>query len=167
MAKEQHNRRIELFLAEQAGMRAPKLRTVVVALFFGYFAVSLWSTASAAVGRLAGQPGVSSTGAATYTIPFNVPAGMNGMRPNIALVYDSQSGAGLAGMGWTLSGFSKIHRCPLTIATDGRVEGVTYDVTDRFCLDGQPLILVSGAYGWDGAEYRTEVHNYEKITSHS
>ena len=165
MTIHQQYRRSEIFSAEQAGVPAPKIRTVAVALFIGFFAASIWSSASAAIGRLAGQPGVSSTGAATYTIPFNVPAGMNGMRPNIALVYDSQSGDGFAGMGWTLSGFSKITRCPLTIATDGRAQGVTHDVQDRFCLDGQPLILVSGTYHWGGSEYRTEVHNYEKITS--
>lgn len=118
------------------------------------------------VGRVAGQGDVSPSGSATYTIPIAVAAGMNGLKPDVALVYDSQSGPGLAGVGWTLSGFSKIHRCGHTIALDGRVRGVTYSAADRFCLDGSPLIMVSGSnYATAGAEYRTELHQYQKITA--
>lgn len=118
------------------------------------------------VGRVGGEPGSSITGAATYSIPINVAAGMNGLRPAIALTYDSQSGHGAAGEGWRLTGLSTITRCRLTQALDGRFQGVEYSAEDRYCLDGLPLILVSGEYGRDNAEYRTEIHGYEKILSH-
>lgn len=124
------------------------------------------SRAATLVGRIGGEPGVNATGAATYTVPINVAAGMNGLRPAIALTYNSQSGDGAAGVGWTLTGLSAITRCPLSPAVDGRYQGVRYGWQDRYCLDGQPLILVSGSYGREGAEYRTEIHGYEKITSH-
>jgi hypothetical protein len=128
--------------------------------------IALSSQAATLVGRIGGEPGVNATGAATYTIPINVAAGMNGLRPSIALSYSSQAGDGAAGIGWSLSGFSAITRCPLTAAVDGRFQGVRYSWEDRYCLDGQPLILVSGSYGRENAEYRTEIHGYEKITSH-
>ncbi|BAM86885.1 hypothetical protein S58_08740 [Bradyrhizobium oligotrophicum S58] len=44
--------------------------------------------------------------------------------------------------------------------------GVNFDVNDRFCLDGQRLIAVNGAYGGDGTEYRTEVDSFSKVVSH-
>lgn len=98
------------------------------------------------VGRVGGEAGSSATGAATYSIPINVAAGLNGLRPTIALAYDSQSDHGVAGAGWALKGLSAITRCRLTQALDGRFQGVEYSAEDRFCLDGIPLILVSGEY---------------------
>jgi len=55
--------------------------------------------AEAAVGRIGGQPGASASGAATYAIPIEVAGGMNGLKPSIALVYNSQSSGYLAGAG--------------------------------------------------------------------
>lgn len=123
--------------------------------------------ADVAVGRIGGFGSVSATGGATYTIPIEVVAGMNGLKPDVALTYDSQSGDGLAGVGWTLSGFSKIYRCPRTRPLDGDFAGgVTYSTTDRFCLDGAPLVQISGGtYGDANMEYRAEVHGYEKVVS--
>ncbi len=119
-----------------------------------------------AVGRVGGTFGTTPTGAATYAIRIPVAAGMNGLRPDIALSYSSQAGEGDAGAGWALSGFSEIARCPLSRAMDGRVQGVRFAAADRFCLDGHPLILISGTYGGAGAEYRTEVHGFERVISH-
>ncbi len=123
--------------------------------------------AQAAVGRIGGSGDVTPMGSATYTIPIDVAAGVNGLKPDIGLVYDSQSGDGLAGVGWTLSGFSKIHRCPRTKPLDGSAAGgVTYSATDRFCLDGAPLVqIASGTYGANNMEYRAEVHWYQKVVS--
>jgi hypothetical protein len=35
--------------------------------------------------------------------------------------------------------------------------GVNYDDNDRYCLDGQRLIAISGQNGKSGSEYRTEI----------
>jgi hypothetical protein len=129
--------------------------------------------ASAQTSSLPGKSGVSATGAATYSVPIAVPPGTAGMSPSLSLDYNSQSGAssgwlgaGVAGVGWSLSGLPAIGRCPRTIAQDGVAGAVNYDATDRFCLDGQRLIAVTGAYGADGTEYRTEIESFSRIISH-
>src|SRR6185369_11477817 len=113
-----------------------------------------------------GSFGVSESGAATYTIPIQVPPGTGGMAPQLALSYNSQAGNGLLGVGWSLSGLSAITRCPRTMAQDGYRGGVNYDLNDRYCLDGQRLILVAGTEGTSGAEYRTERESFSKITAY-
>ncbi len=98
---------------------------------------------------------------------MTAPSG-GGMAPEISLDYNSQSGGGLAGPGWNLSGLSAISRCAQTReAGDPRPVGVDLTATDRFCLDGQRLIVSNGlAYGADGAEYRTEVDQILRVRSH-
>jgi hypothetical protein len=51
-----------------------------------------------------------------------------------------------------------LNRCSKTIAIDGVKGGVNYDDNDRYCLDGQRLIAISGQNGKSGSEYRTEIH---------
>jgi hypothetical protein len=113
-----------------------------------------------------GQFGVSPSGAATYTIPIQVPPGTAGIEPKLALSYNSQGGNGLLGMGWSLSGLSAIGRCPRTMAQDNVRGAVNYDNNDRYCLDGQRLIAVHGIDGGDGTEYRTELDSFAKIISY-
>ena len=108
------------------------------------------------VGTLPGSFSVSPSGAATYTIPIEVPPGINGMQPDLAFVYNSQSGNGEMGVGWGLSGLSSITRCPTTLEEDGFIDGVDYDANDLFCLDGQRLTLESGLHGSPGAIYKAE-----------
>ena len=115
---------------------------------------------------LPGQFAVGPTGAATYSVPIAVPPGTAGMAPSLSLDYSSQSGNGLLGMGWTLSGLPSIGRCPQTMAQDGVVGGINFNSNDRFCLEGQRLVAISGTYGADGAEYRTEIDSYSRILSH-
>jgi hypothetical protein len=115
---------------------------------------------------LSGQFAVSESGAATYTIPIQVPPGTGGMEPRLALAYNSQGGNGLLGVGWSLSGLSVITRCPRTMAQDGVRGGVNFDLNDRYCLDGQRLIAISGANGAANTEYRTERESFAKIVSY-
>ncbi|OYY93772.1 MAG: hypothetical protein B7Y41_09900 [Hydrogenophilales bacterium 28-61-23] len=122
--------------------------------------------ASAVVGAIPGQFAVSETGAATYSIPISVPPGAAGMEPKLALTYNSQGGNGLLGVGWSLSGLSAITRCPRTIVQDGANGGVEYSSNDKYCLDGQRLVAVTGSYGANGTEYRTELESFAKVVSY-
>jgi len=109
------------------------------------------------------QFSVSPTGAATYSIPIIVPPGTSGVVPSLALSYSSQNGDGFVGLGWNLAGLSSVGRCPRTLAQDSIHGSVNYDSNDRFCLDGQRLMLISGTYGADGSQYRTEIESFSKI----
>jgi RHS repeat-associated protein len=113
-----------------------------------------------------GQPGVSQTGAFTYTIPIAVPPGSAGVKPSLSLNYSSHGTDGYMGLGWSLGGLSSITHCPRTIAEDSVHGGVNYDTNDRYCLDGQRLILISGTYGADSSQYRTEIEGFREIIAH-
>jgi YD repeat-containing protein len=118
-------------------------------------------------GRTQGAFGVSSSGAATYTIPIWTPPGPNGVQPSIALTYSSQGGNGLAGVGWNLSAVSAIERCARTQHQDGYGAAVGLTTNDRLCIGGNRLRLSSGTYGASGAVYFTEFADYSRITAHS
>lgn len=119
-----------------------------------------------AVGAVAGQHNVGNDGSAQYSIPVSVPAGIQGMQPDIALSYNSNGGNSVVGMGFDIAGLSSIHRCETTIVRDGFRDGVDFDDNDQFCLDGQRLIAVNGVYGADGTEYRTEFDSITKVVSY-
>ena len=114
-------------------------------------------------GALAGSFEVDPRGNATYTIPIVLPPGRAGMRPALSLDYNSRSGDGIAGVGWSVGGLSTIARCPKTVATDGVLAPVQYDDSDALCLDGVRLILVKGEPFQPGAEYRTEIDTFQKV----
>lgn len=109
--------------------------------------------------------GVSPNGAAVSSIPIVVPPGIAGMEPKLSLEYNSQRGQGMAGIGWDLAGISTIGRCAQTPGMDGAFGVVNYGGTDRYCIDGQRLAVVSGSYGSGGAEYRTYGESFSKVNS--
>ena len=113
-------------------------------------------TTSVGVGNTPAQLSVSLTGAATYSVPFALPPGIKNVMPKLGLTFNSQGGNGLAGWGWNVSGLSSITRISSTKFHDGVIDPVDGDGLDRFALDGQRLILVSGTYGWGGSIYTTE-----------
>ena len=120
-----------------------------------------------AVGSIQGIFNVSSSGAASYQIPIDVPPGTAGLSPKISIVYNSQGSNGLLGMGFSLSGFSLISRCGENLFDDNNVSGVKFDNTyDKFMLDGQRLIGTSGTYGADQTNYGTELESFSKIISY-
>ena len=124
------------------------------------------SQAQASAMALLGTLDISKTGAATYGLDISVPPGTGGMIPSLSLQYNSQAGNSTLGMGWSVAGLSGVSWCPKNLATDGERGAVNFDGDDRFCLEGQHLIVVSGAYGADGAEYRTEIEGFSRIYSH-
>jgi RHS repeat-associated protein len=114
--------------------------------------------AGTSVGYLPGSPEVSPSGALTYHVQLDVPPGIAGMEPVLALDYSSQTGSGLLGRGWSLSGSSSaVTRCPKSFAVNGERDGVDFDTSDGYCLDGQPLVDDG-----DGG-YRTESDTISRI----
>lgn len=117
-------------------------------------------------GASKGKFEVSLMGEATYNLPIAVPPGINGVVPEIALAFNSQASNGIAGYGWDISGLSAISKVGSNKFFDGKNSVINYSSDDRFIFDGQRLLLKSGVYGMDGAEYQTETYSNLKITSH-
>ena len=148
------------------GSRAKRCLQVIGGVSAALSALIAAATPGLAQGMaLSGKFAVSPTGAATYSIPIALPPGTAGMVPSLSVTYSSQNGNGLLGVGWALEGLVSISRCPRTIAQDGVRGTIAYDANDRFCLDGQRLVAISGAYGANGTEYRTEIESFVKVTS--
>ena len=117
------------------------------------------------VGAIGGTVDVGLMGAAVYSIPIEVPAGINGMQPNLSITYNSQAGNGLLGWGWDISGLSSIERTGMTRYHDGVAGAVTIDdLTDRYLLDGVRLIAVAN-YS-DSVEYKTEQDGMSRIMAY-
>lgn len=106
-----------------------------------------------AAGAGTGTFDVTNDGAAEYVYPIDVPAGRAGVQPRLSLVYNSRSGNGLLGPGWTLKGVSRIARCQVPYfeaAQQGFDPAPINYSADTYCLDGERLIGV----GTD--EFRTK-----------
>ena len=123
--------------------------------------------ATTAAGRTPGTFDVSTSGAASYRIPLWTPPGVGDVKLDLALVYNSRAGNGVLGQGWSLAGLSAITRCNKSWAQDGAPAPVTNTLSDRYCLDGQQLKLVSGTPGAPGAVYATEIESFSKIVANS
>ena len=123
------------------------------------------SSVSDRIGSVSGQFRVNESGAATYSIPLTLAAGTAGVAPQLSLNYSSQGGNGLLGKGWSLSGVSAITRCRQTLGQDGQARPISWSDTDRFCLDGQRLVVTNGSYGSVGATYKTEIDSFVTVTS--
>ncbi|WP_247749620.1 PQQ-binding-like beta-propeller repeat protein [Pseudoalteromonas viridis] len=110
---------------------------------------------------------VNEQGAATYSIPIALPQGIAGVTPEVSLNYNSQQPESSVAQGWQLSAGSAITRCRQTLAQDGAFKPVSIGVSDdedRYCLDGQRLMLINNAkHGEVGAEYRTEINTQQRI----
>lgn len=117
-------------------------------------------------GHTAGNFSITDGGAATYSIPISIPTGTAGIAPQLAMTYNSQGSNGIMGLGWSLQGLSMISRSDKTLAQDGEIKGIDLSNEDTYSLDGERLIAISGVYGADGTEYRTEQNAFMRIISH-
>ncbi|QHI38239.1 tRNA(Glu)-specific nuclease WapA [Kordia antarctica] len=124
------------------------------------------SKTSSEAGTTPADFSVSLSGGATYNIPIAIPPGVRDISPNIGLNFNSQASNGLAGWGWGFSGLSTISRVSSTEFHDGFVDGVDFDLNDRFSLDGQRLLLKSGTYGATNSTYQTETYSNIKIQAY-
>lgn len=117
------------------------------------------------VGTTAATANVSN-GAATYQIPLLIPPGTNGVQPSLSIAYNSFGGNGQMGYGWGLTGLSSITRVNKNIYFDGEVKPIEITSNDKFALDGQRLIGLTGTYGSNAATYGTEYEAFATITSY-
>lgn len=118
------------------------------------------------VGMTEGVAGSNGGGAAAYTIPIEVPAGVKGVQPKLSLTYSSQgAGNGFSGHGWSLSSISMITRSGKNVFHDnGVATPVQYTGSnDAFMLDGQRLMLISGTNGASGSVYGTEQEGFNTV----
>lgn len=125
------------------------------------------STSPEPVGSIQSKFAVSPLGGATYTIGIEAPQGLPGMQPNVAIVYNSQSGNGVVGYGCNISGISVITRGPRTVYHDGKAGGITHGMDDAFYLDGQRLVLREHVAGSDSSVYCLENDPFFRIVLHN
>ncbi len=114
------------------------------------------------VANFSGIFNVSPTGAATYSIPIEMPPGISAMQPNLSIVYNSQSGNGLLGMGFDLGGLSQITRTPKNMYYDNEISIVDFNKPQPACnatfsLDGNRLSQVNQH------RYKTTIETFSDI----
>ncbi len=122
-----------------------------------------------AVAKTEGVASVSG-GASSYSVEMVLPPGRLGMKPSVSLNYSSRGGNGVAGMGWSLSATSMIHRCDPIADLDGYNGAISFQTgangvgtVDPLCLDGNRLKLISGSNGAAGSSYRTEIDTLQLV----
>ena len=130
----------------------------------GPFAAEPVEETNTVPGSLPYDTGVTKGGDAYVNIPIAPAPGVNGLAPRLSIDYsggrerqrvDEELPGDILGYGWRIGGFSAISRCSKNKAKD--------DVTLGLCLDGEPLVKVSGDSLAPGAEYRTYRESYVKI----
>ncbi len=122
--------------------------------------------ASVAVGATAASFAVDHQGGAGYRIPLAAAPGPGRLQPSFALAYNSHTGNGPLGAGWTIEGLSAIHRCAAIAPLHGRRGRVNLDAGDRLCIDGRFLAPVDAAASpLQSRELRTRVESFTKVTA--
>ena len=126
---------------------------------------SVIASSATHVGSNKGRFSVSSAGQASFRIPIPVPPGIQDQQPDLSFAYSSGAANGLLGVGWSMSGFSKISRVKKIIAIDGVAGAIDFSNDDRFALNGQRLLVMSGQYGAPESRYRTELDSWRRIVA--
>ena len=125
------------------------------------------SSSNLAVGTTNYVADVSNTGAATIAVPIRTPIGMHGVELPLVLAYDSTRHSRIESVeviddrvayGWSLQGIPSSARCRTGVSGP-----MAMDSTDRLCINGSPLIAVSGSYFQTNTEYRTKNANFVKV----
>ncbi|MCM1199122.1 MAG: FG-GAP-like repeat-containing protein, partial [Clostridium sp.] len=105
------------------------------------------------VGKIPFSESVSPSGARIYDIPIATASDVPFV-PSVSLQYSSQSGEGMAGYGWTLSGLSSIVRTGKSMYYHSEVSApLVSDADAAFSLDGVPVLRSSK--GVSGYTYET------------
>lgn len=124
---------------------------------------------SGVAGNLPYRTGVTKGGSGYVMVPLEPAPGVNGLQPTLSLYYASGRDrqrtyenlpGDTLGYGWQLTGLSHIRHC-----TKNQPDGteIQLDGTDALCMNGEPLVLISGTHMQPGAEYRTLRESFHKI----
>lgn len=116
------------------------------------------------VGSPDGSFCVGESGAAQYSVTIDVPKGINGMQPSLAITYNSQSGNNIAGWGCGIDGIPTITRGGKDIYHDGYSQGLSFSNNDALYYNGVRLLLVSGEEFTAGAQYTPENDPFTTVT---
>ena len=103
----------------------------------------LYGESNGVVGAIGGTVGVGGLGAASYTIPIEVPTDIGEIKPNLSIVYNSQSSNGLLGWGWTIGGISAITRTGKNLFLDNEMKAVNFN-DDQFSFGWAKVSLYFG-----------------------
>lgn len=126
--------------------------------------VSDQPVAANAGGLAEGSAEVSLDGTLIYSYPLTLPAGVNGLKPNLSIQYANSQADGYLGASWSLAGISAVSRCAASVAQDAFSGIPDGGSADKLCLDGQRLQLVSGTQLQPGSVYHTEQQSFTRVT---
>lgn len=105
-------------------------------------------------------------GAATFSIPIEVPPGVASMTPQLSIAYSSMQGDGPLGLGCFIQGLSGITRTSKDIWHDDKVAGVAYDESDALRLDRKRLMKKSGATAGGDKVFTIEDSPFTTVIQH-
>jgi RHS repeat-associated protein len=113
------------------------------------------------VGNFGGELNINQIGSANYTLPIDIPKGINNLQPNLSISYNNSLGDGYLGLGWSISSYSSISRVGCNIYNDDKITIPNFGSDDKFALDGNRLMAVEGgSYGGIATKYKTEVEDF-------
>jgi RHS repeat-associated protein len=115
-------------------------------------------------GTIPGQASTSAGGAFVYGLPIELTPGKNNLTPSLAVQYNSNGNNSILGWGFSINTLSAISRGSTSKLQEGYIEGGDFSSTDRFYLNGERLVCVSGSYGQSGAVYQTQMESFTRIS---
>ena len=109
---------------------------------------------------------VSPIGAATFSIPIEVPQGVGTTVPQLSISYNSMQGNGILGLGCSVSGLSAITRSIRDIYHDLNAGRLSFNEYDALRLDGKRLIPKGSNIMTDGSVYVLEDDPFTEVILH-
>ncbi len=107
------------------------------------------------VGEIPCNSSISDQGSVLVDVPIEVYQDPRGMSPKLSFAYNSMSGYGNMGYGWSVSGGSCITHGNKSIYYDRQVESMDLTSVDAMFLDGVRLVRVESSYRNQTVNYQT------------
>jgi len=114
------------------------------------------------------QTSVNDLGATIVNIPLELPDAGSGLKPDLALSYNSMKPESMFGNGWEMAGLSEIRRMVKSFYYDGIMRNQSddddIDGTEAFSLNGSRLVILENNFPVS-VSYQTETGNV-KVKAH-